>query len=324
MSDTPLVSIVIPARNEVRDIAATLDTILAIDYEPKEILVVDDSTDETPDIVVRYAGRGVRLIHREQNRNGCCGARNLGMRSTTGEIIVLMNADDRPRPDFLQRLLPHYQNGADYMIVKSAVLNRDVLWGRFTAAAEQAARGTDPEWSEGFSCRRTAAVEVGYIPGDFPVPFCRDYMLGVALNRAGFKKRVDLTIPMGHIVPETLSAYWSNQVWRGTFSAPHAYYLRQMPLALIWLRELLKATRTVLRYLFVLPAIWRAARLTKFAPAGWRDFPGLFLVGVVQDLALIVGNFKGLLRTMQAHRSSNRCGASGECGSGKSASGALR
>jgi uncharacterized protein (DUF2126 family) len=97
MSDTPLVSIVIPARNEVRDIAATLDTILAIDYEPKEILVVDDSTDETPDIVVRYAGRGVRLIHREQNRNGCCGARNLGMPSTGLSATVAASLPKRRR-----------------------------------------------------------------------------------------------------------------------------------------------------------------------------------------------------------------------------------
>jgi glycosyltransferase involved in cell wall biosynthesis len=321
VDDRPLVSIVIPARNEAQDITETLEAVLAIDYSPKEILVVDDSTDETPTIVARYANRGVRLIHREQNRNGCCGARNLGMRSTTGEIIVLMNADDRPRPDFLQRLLPHYQIGADYVIVKSAVLNRDVLWGRFTAAAEQAARGADPEWSEGFSCRRSAVAEVGYIPGDFPVPFCRDYMLGVALNQAGFQKHVDLTIPMGHVVPETLSAYWSNQVWRGTFSAPHAYYLRHTPLAVIWLRELLKAFRTVLRYLFLLPAIWRAGRLAKFAPGGWHDVPGLVLGGVVQDLALIVGNFRGLLRTMQAHRSLNHCSAPGGSEPGSSAGG---
>ena len=58
-------SFVIPTRNEAEDIRRTLERCLAVDYPHKEILVVDDSTDETPRIVSEYADRGVRLIHRE-------------------------------------------------------------------------------------------------------------------------------------------------------------------------------------------------------------------------------------------------------------------
>ena len=299
--ESPLVSIIIPARNEAEDIARTLDSCLAIDYEPKEIIVVDDSTDDTPTIVASYADRGVRLIHRENNRNGCCGARNLGMQEAKGEIIVLLNADNLPRPNFLHVLLPHYRNGADYVIVRSIVLNQSNLWGKFTLATGLAWMSKDPaiEWSEGFSCRKSAAEKVGYIPGNFPVPFCRDYMFGIALNQAGFNKHVDLSIPMEHIVPGTFSSYWQNQVWRGTFSAPHAYYFWKISLMKIWVREILKTIRAALKYLLLLPAIWRIVQILKFAPNGWRDMAGFVFAGLVQDIAIRVGNFKGVIRIVR-------------------------
>lgn len=296
-----LISIIIPSRNEAKDIAATLDAILAIDYEPKEIVVVDDSTDETPEIVASYAERGVRLIHREQNRNGCCGARNLGMQMANGEIVVLMNADNRPHPDFCRRILVHYRNGADYVIVGSRVKNRGNIWGKYIWASGQVMRHDHPEpaWSEGFSCRREAAEAIGYIPGDFPIPFCRDNLFGIGLERAGFKKVHDASIPMEHISPATLPDYWHNQVWRGSFSAPYAHYFRNMPVPWIAARESVKAMRTVVLDVLVLPLLWRALRCARYTERPWHSLPGLLGVGLVQDAALIVGNFRGLMRLVR-------------------------
>jgi hypothetical protein len=108
-----------------------------------------------------------------------------------------------------------------------------------------------------------------------------------------------MTIPMEHIVPETLQAYWRNQVWRGTFSAPHAYYFRHKPLTTIWVRELLKLGRTILIYGLIVPSIWRTIKLTSYAPNGWRDGAVLWGVSLVQDVALRTGNFKGLRRLMR-------------------------
>ena len=301
IGDSPLFSIVIPTRNESEDVARTLEAVLAISYEPKEIIVVDDSTDETPEIISRYASRGVRLIHRAQNRNGCCGARNLGMQMAKGEVVVIFNADNLPRSDFIHRLLSHYQNGADYVIVKSVVLNRENPWGKYTFAAGMAWLNTNPcmEWSEGFSCRRVAAEAVGYIPGDFPVPFCRDWMIGATLNEAGFKKHVDLNIEIEHIAPATLNSYWHNQTWRGTFSAPYSYYIGKKSLPVILIREILKAGRTFLKYLLILPVLLRAVRLSRYV-GHWRDVPVIFFVSLIQDVAMTVGNAKGFIRLFQA------------------------
>ena len=297
----PLFSLIIPCKNEAGDIADTVEACLGIDYPNKEIIVVDDSTDETPKIVAKYAYRGVRLIHRSQNSNGCCGARNLGMQEANGDIIVLVNADDRPQPDFLNCILDHYQEGADFVVVRSQVLNPEKIWGRFTYSGEvmNHAIGKQILWSEGFSCRKSAADAVGYIPGNFPVPFCRDWMFGEALQKAGFIPTVDLEITMKHLWPSTIKSYFYNQILRGAYSSPSSHYFRHMSVRYLLLRETLKAGRTILKYVLIIPALWGALKISKYSPYGWRDIPAMYWAGLVNDIATIIGNYKGWLRLLK-------------------------
>jgi glycosyltransferase involved in cell wall biosynthesis len=297
----PKFSIIIPSKNEAEDIADTLDACLRINYPDKEIIVVDDSTDETPDIVASYADRGVRLIHRAKNSNGCCGARNLGMHEAKGEIVVLLNGDGRPCPDFLDRILVHYQNGADLVLVQSLILNRDTIWGRFShcVGLMSSTKIKKISWSEGFSCRKAAAEAVGYLPGDFPVPFCRDWMLGDAIEKAGYHKIVDLSIKMEHLWPATQKTFFRNQVHRGVQSSPTMHYFQKMSIRYLLLRESLKAGRTILRYLIIVPAVWRSIKIANRSPYGWRDIPAMFWAGLVNDIAITVGNYKGWMRLVK-------------------------
>src|SRR6478609_8642752 len=106
-------SIIIPSYNEGEDIRLSIESALAQTVKPLEILVVDDSADNTPAIIREYESRGVRLVPGE--RTGCCGARNLGMRQAKGDVVVLLNGDVRLPEDFLERLQPHYDAGADYV-----------------------------------------------------------------------------------------------------------------------------------------------------------------------------------------------------------------
>ncbi len=56
------VSVLVPARNEARNIRRCLESLLAQDYPLMEVLVLDDgSTDETPEIVAEMARRDPRL-----------------------------------------------------------------------------------------------------------------------------------------------------------------------------------------------------------------------------------------------------------------------
>jgi glycosyltransferase involved in cell wall biosynthesis len=96
MSPGSTVSVVIPAYNAARYLAAAIDACLAQTLSPHEIIVVDDgSKDETPDICARY---GDRIIAIRQANKGEAGARNTALGAATGEFIALLDADDTCAP----------------------------------------------------------------------------------------------------------------------------------------------------------------------------------------------------------------------------------
>lgn len=86
------VSVIIPyyKRGEVFDRA--LDTVLAQQYPNREIIVVDDHSQD--DVKERIAARQaeIRLIQQPRNQ-GACAARNAGIRAASGDIIVILDDD---------------------------------------------------------------------------------------------------------------------------------------------------------------------------------------------------------------------------------------
>jgi glycosyltransferase involved in cell wall biosynthesis len=90
--DQPLVSCIVPVFNGERYLAEALDSILAQQYEPLEIIVADDgSTDGTAAIARSYGDR-VRVIR--QPNAGAPAARNLGLQAARGELIAFLDSDD--------------------------------------------------------------------------------------------------------------------------------------------------------------------------------------------------------------------------------------
>ena len=113
VTDGPLLSVVIPARNESRTIATVLESVRQSRYSALEIIVVNDrSTDDTAARVAAIAALDprVRLIEGEPLPDGWFGkpwACVQGARAAHGEILVFTDADTRHAPD----LLPHAVGG---------------------------------------------------------------------------------------------------------------------------------------------------------------------------------------------------------------------
>ena len=95
-----LVSVIVPLFNTERYIAEALDSILNQGYSPIEVVVVDDgSADAGPEIVEAY-GQPVRLIR--QSNQGPGGARNTGIKHSTGNLLAFLDADDVWEADKLE------------------------------------------------------------------------------------------------------------------------------------------------------------------------------------------------------------------------------
>jgi len=88
----PLISILIPAYNEEKVIARTIESTLEIDYLKKEIIVIDDgSTDNTFLIAKTFEKDGVKILHKENG--GKATALNYAINFVKGEIVTILDAD---------------------------------------------------------------------------------------------------------------------------------------------------------------------------------------------------------------------------------------
>ncbi len=89
------VSVIIPAYNGDRYLAAAIDSILAQTYRDLEIIVVDDgSTDNTPQVAQQYGTAVHAVQYVSQANQGVAASRNLGMAKARGDYIAFLDQDD--------------------------------------------------------------------------------------------------------------------------------------------------------------------------------------------------------------------------------------
>ncbi len=98
-TEMKLVSVVIPCYEQAHFLGEAVESVLAQSYPRAEIIVVDDgSTDNTSEVASNYSG----TYYVRQNNQGPSEARNAGIRSSKGEYLVFLDADDRLIPEALE------------------------------------------------------------------------------------------------------------------------------------------------------------------------------------------------------------------------------
>jgi cellulose synthase/poly-beta-1,6-N-acetylglucosamine synthase-like glycosyltransferase len=116
LDDKPMVTVQLPVYNELYVVERLIDAVCALDY-PKdrlEIQVLDDSTDETVELVAaltaarRAEGFDIVQIRREDRVGFKAGALRYGMDTAKGEFLAIFDADFVPRPNFLSDTLSHF------------------------------------------------------------------------------------------------------------------------------------------------------------------------------------------------------------------------
>lgn len=96
---SPLLSVIVPAYNVERYIAETIFSLQEQTVKDLEIIIVNDgSTDSTLNVVKQFQG-DVRTKIITQRNQGCCSARNSGIRMARGQYIGFCDADDRWHPE---------------------------------------------------------------------------------------------------------------------------------------------------------------------------------------------------------------------------------
>jgi cellulose synthase/poly-beta-1,6-N-acetylglucosamine synthase-like glycosyltransferase len=130
----PKVTVQLPIFNELYVAERLIERVVELDY-PRDLLevqVLDDSTDETVELVERLVRRwraeGIDIVHiRRGKRTGFkAGALQAGLEVAKGEFIAVFDADFLPPPDLLRMTLPYFQDAEVGMIqTRWGHVNRD-------------------------------------------------------------------------------------------------------------------------------------------------------------------------------------------------------
>lgn len=102
----PKVSIVVPIYNIEKYLPNCIESILSQTYTNIEIILVDDgSTDQSYNIIQKYAKKDHRIIVVRQQNSGQSSARNTGLQKASGDFISFVDGDDEISPHFIESLL---------------------------------------------------------------------------------------------------------------------------------------------------------------------------------------------------------------------------
>ena len=129
MSEHVMLSVIIPAYNVERTLARCIESVLMQQVEGMEVIVVDDgSTDATPAVADRYAGRRDMCIMHTAN-GGLSAARNAGLEHAAGRYVTFVDSDDYLMPGTYAPLLEMLESHPGYDIVEYS-FDRDTPKGR--------------------------------------------------------------------------------------------------------------------------------------------------------------------------------------------------
>jgi cellulose synthase/poly-beta-1,6-N-acetylglucosamine synthase-like glycosyltransferase len=310
----PLVCVQLPVFNEPELVAAAIDSLCALDWprDRLEIMVLDDSTDETTSIVAlkaeEWRRKGVAIDHvvRPDRSGFKAGALAAGQGRSAAPYFAIFDADYRPLPSFLRQTVPAlladrrlafvqarlgYRNRNRNMLTRAQAVEFDTQFGFDQAARNWAGlpmtfNGTCGVW------RREAIDQAGGWRGD---TVAEDQDLSFRAFTRGWRSRLLLDVSAPGHLPESFDVLLQQ---RRRWTTGTAQVFRKLSWNLLRGMSPLQAIAFVFLTLFnstataALVAILALAAACALVAPGWAIVLGL---GWLATIGLLVA-----LRTIGA------------------------
>lgn len=213
--NAPRVSIVMPTYNRSVVISRALRSIITQTFSDWELIVIDDaSTDDTPNVLARWAAQDVRIrvFRNESNQYpDISGILNKGLSLARGEYIARLDDDDWWHdPSKLQKQVAYLDLHPDCVVVGTGVIVTDMagneryryLKRESDADIRNTALASNPFTHSTVMYRKIAAIEAG----GYEERYAEDWILWLKMGKHG-------TL---HNIPEHMTSYMmagQNKSW---------------------------------------------------------------------------------------------------------------
>ena len=153
-------SFVLPFYNPRNSLITALKRYKDLSYDNFEIILVDDSDYNSFEKLKldKLNIKKLKYFHRKK-KDGLDAAFNYGIMQSTGDIVVMATDDNLPQKNFLNLLNDIYNDGYDFVIGRSKVVNPENLFATYQSSYENYNYNRNdykPMWSEGFSAKKNA------------------------------------------------------------------------------------------------------------------------------------------------------------------------
>lgn len=228
-NDLPKVVVQIPLYNEPLVIRQTIDAVMALEYphDRLEIQLLDDSTDNTPQIIEehlqQFRSTNITIQHiRRGHKDGFkSGALDEGLKYTNAEYVAIFDADFIPPQDFLLNTIPYFVNRPklafiqtrwDYLNTFSSLFTRiqaaDLFWSDISRLRNSTKfptkfRGTGGVW------RKQAIIANG---GWYTKSLSEDTNLSTRAYYNNWQSKYLFNVSCLSELPESIKAYKTQRI----------------------------------------------------------------------------------------------------------------
>ena len=263
----PRVSIIVLNWNGKKYIRDCLESLLSINYNNYEVIVVDNaSTDGSTDIIREYSKKysKIKLIENKTNL-GFSKGNNIGIKASKGEIIILLNNDTKVDREWLKEVVRTFNSDKNIGIVGSKLLYLETkkiqslgcieifpgLWQNLTFIRQHNNLiEVDYVGGAALAIRRKVLCKIGLLDEDF-FAFFEDTDLCYRAKKAGYK----VVVNPKAIVYHYGSASWKHFPVKKVFlinKNRHIFALKHFDY------------RSILKYFVLYPVIFTLISFKKF------------------------------------------------------------
>jgi glycosyltransferase involved in cell wall biosynthesis len=298
------VSVIIPARNEERNVEEALQSVLQQDYRGMEVIVVDDrSTDRTAEILNRVArvNPAIRVVHLKELPPGWLGknyALSRGAQEASGDLLLFTDADVVMHPSALSRAVGYMlEHRLDHLAIAPDVKMPGILlqmfvgaFGIFFSLYARPWKAKDPQstWCIGIGAFNLVRTDVYRAVGTHKRIAMRpddDIKLGKLIKKHGYRQeflfgiqmmRVEWYPSVGALVDGLMKNAFAGmdyRVWAIVGASIAQFHLNVWPfLALVLSRGAAWALNAVVVGM-ILAVCWQTRRFLSVVPWHGIGFP---------------------------------------------------
>jgi len=114
----PLISIIVPCYNQAQYLDECLQSVLDQTYDNWECVIINDgSLDNTEELAAKWLNKDNRFKYLKKVNGGLSSARNSGIKSTKGEFILPLDADDKIGKDYCLMAIKSFQKQPSLKVV---------------------------------------------------------------------------------------------------------------------------------------------------------------------------------------------------------------